>query len=100
MADSPGRLLSPCGVCTLMPEQQPHMQSDVPLQLTSSSLHSLHHERQLTVIWQAGIVIETCNLEWAERNLAFGQVDASWDSLRLEDGGDDTAYSCYLASGS
>ena len=80
-----GRLISPCGVCTLMPEQQPQRQSDVPVQLTCSSLSSLHAQRQLAVIGKAGIVVEAGNLEWAKRNFALGEENRSRRRcLRLE----------------
>ena len=72
--ESPGRLDSPCGVCTLMPEQQPQVQFDrFQLQLIGSSLSALHRQRQLAVVGKAGIVVEARHLERAERDLARGR---------------------------
>src|SRR6266446_6483885 len=65
IAGKPGTLISACGVCTLVPEQQPQRQSDVPVQLICSSLSSLHVQCQLAVVGQAWIVVETRDLEWA-----------------------------------
>src|SRR5438132_1217945 len=47
IAERPGRFFWPAGVATLMPEQQPQVQSDVhgvPVQLIGSSLSALENE--------------------------------------------------------
>jgi len=47
IAGRPGRFFSPAGVATLMPEQQPQVQSDghgVSVQLIGSSLSTLENE--------------------------------------------------------
>jgi hypothetical protein len=55
-------LLRDCGVKTLVPAQQPQVQSDVPVQLTCL-LSSLHDQGQLSVIGKAGIVVQTGDLK-------------------------------------
>jgi hypothetical protein len=47
MAERPGRFFSPAGVATLMPEQQPQVQSavhGVSVQLIGSSLSALENK--------------------------------------------------------
>ena len=80
-----------------MPEQQPQRQSEVPLQLTRSSLSPLHDQRQLTVVGEAAIVVQARDLERAKRNHTLAQVNRRRNTLRLEDGGDDAGHTGDLA---
>ena len=67
-----------------MPEQQPQRQSDFPVQLICSSFSSLHYQCELTVIGQAGIIVEARDLERPERDLTFRQINRGRHSLRFE----------------
>ena len=81
----PGRLLSPCGVSTATPAQQPQVQPDVPWQLIGGSLSTLHDQRQLAMVGVAGIVRHLRDLQGGKRDLAAMQVLLGGDALGLKD---------------
>src|SRR5271156_1504873 len=68
-----------------MPEQQPQVQSEIPLQLIGSSLSTLHDQGQLTIGRQAWVVVHARYLKWPPGYLAGVEKCFGLDALRLKD---------------
>src|SRR5580693_7617502 len=98
MEESPGALVSPCGVSTLMPEQQPQVQSGVPPQLIGSSLPPHQVQGQLAVVRKTGIVFHSRDLKSAQRQFSGGEIRGCVHSLRLELGGLYRRDACYRSN--
>jgi len=68
----PGRFARACGVCTLVPAQQPHMQSEPPVQLiclprlknvrSALSFAAFQHQSQLSMVRKTWVVRQSRDL--------------------------------------